>query len=114
MKAVNLFSQSTIELSPRIHIHGFAGEQLMVTHVTLEAGAVSIPHAHPHEQMAIVLRGEVEFTIGDEQGVFKAGDVISIPGNVLHGASARSETELIELFTPVREDLVEKLSLKRE
>ena len=110
MKVTNLFSQKAAELSPHILTQGYAGEKLMVTHVLVEANAVSQPHSHPHEQMMLVMRGELELTLGEERRVLKAGDVVFIPGNVTHGVTSFAETELVEVFTPVRDDLVEKLA----
>jgi len=110
VKVTNLFSQKAAELSPHILTQGYAGEKLMVTHVLVEANAVSQPHSHPHEQMMLVMRGELELTLGEERRVLKAGDVVFIPGNVTHGVTSFAETELVEVFTPVRDDLVEKLA----
>jgi quercetin dioxygenase-like cupin family protein len=100
-----------VETAPHIHMAGFTGTDLMVTHLTFEAGAVGTLHAHAHEQMTVVLRGEMEFTLGEERTVLKAGDVIDIPGNVIHGVVALTEVELLDIFTPVRTDLVDKLGL---
>ena len=112
MRTTSLFSQKKIETAPHIHTSGFIGEQLMTTHLLFEAGAVGASHSHSHEQLTVVLRGEMEFTLGDERRVLKAGDAISIPGNVIHGTVALVETELLDIFTPIRVDLVEKLLLE--
>src|ERR1700737_2252052 len=114
MKTSHLFTQKTIEMSPRVYASGFAGEQLMVTHLVFAAGAVGAKHAHSHEQMTIVLRGEMEFTLGEERKILKTGEVIAIPGNVVHGVLALTETELLDIFTPVRVDLIGKLKLEEQ
>jgi quercetin dioxygenase-like cupin family protein len=111
MKTSNFFGQEAAELSPRLHTQGFVGEQLMVTRVTFEAGGVGALHSHPHEQMTIVLSGEVEFTLGDESKIIKTGDAVSIPGNMVHGAKALTEAILLDIFNPVREDIAQKLGL---
>ena len=111
MKTSNLFGQQKVETAPQIYTAGFTGDNLMVTHLIFEAGAVGTLHAHPHEQMTVILRGEMEFTLGDERKVLKAGDVLAIPSNVTHGVVALTETELLDIFTPVRTDLAEKLGL---
>lgn len=111
MKTSNLFGQKTVETAPHIYTQGFTGEQLMVTHLVFEAGALGTSHAHPHEQMTVVLRGEMEFTLGEERKVLRTGEAIAIPSNVVHSVVALTETELLDIFTPVRNDLAEKLGL---
>ena len=111
MKTLNLSDQETIEMAPGVQAQGFTGEQLMVTHLFFEAGAGPAAHSHPHEQMTIVVRGEAEFTLGDERKVLKAGELISIPSNIVHRAVALTEVEMFDIFTPIRTDLVEKLGL---
>jgi quercetin dioxygenase-like cupin family protein len=111
MKTISLSSQNIVETAPGVHMQGFAGEQLMVTHLFFEAGAGPAAHSHPHEQMTIIVSGEVEFTLGEERAVLKAGDLISIPSNVVHRAVALTAVEMYDIFTPTRTDLIEKLGL---
>lgn len=111
MKTSNLLEQQASETAPLTHMCGFAGQELMMTRITFEAGAIGTSHAHPHEQMTIVLRGEIEFTLGDEHRLLKAGDVVSIPSAIYHGVVARTAAEVLDVFTPVRQDLIEKLNL---
>lgn len=113
MKTGVLFTKDKVETDPGIHTSGFTGEQLMVTHMHFAAGAVGASHAHPHEQLSIVLRGEIEFTLGEERSVLKAGESVSIPSNVVHSVVALTETELLDIFTPLRADLMEKLALSK-
>jgi quercetin dioxygenase-like cupin family protein len=110
MKTDTLFPHTTnVPLSAGVSLSGFTGEQLMVTHLLFEAGAVGAIHAHPHEQITVVLSGEIEFTLGEESKVLKAGEAVAIPGNMRHGVVARTQAEVLDIFTPIRADLVEKL-----
>ncbi len=52
----------------------------------------------------------MEFTIGEEQKTLKAGDAVIIPGDAIHSAKAIVQSELLEVFSPVREDLVKRYS----
>lgn len=108
---MNIRKEPATEMSPGVQAQGFTGDQLMVTHLYFEAGAAPPAHSHPHEQMTIVVSGEVEFTLGEERKVLKAGDLISIPSNAVHQAVALTEAEMFDIFTPIRADLVEKLGL---
>ncbi len=110
MQTTHLFDEKKMELFPGIDTQIFAGRQVMVMHVVLEQGAIATAHEHPHEQISVVLQGEMEFTIGDEQKTLKTGDAVVIPGDVTHSAKAIVRCELIEAFNPVREDLVKRYS----
>ena len=38
------------------------------------------PHSHANEQIVWMLKGKMEFRLGDEQRVCGPGDVVVIPG----------------------------------
>lgn len=90
---------------PGVQIHTAAGQQLMLSLVEFEPGAVVEPHSHPHEQMGILLEGQLEFVIGDERQVLKPGQMWRIPGGVVHSARAGDQpVKALDVFHPVRED----------
>ena len=83
------------------------GEQLMMCRLTLQPHVDTPVHSHPHEQMTIVERGRVRFTIAGEPRVAAAGDVLHFLPNVTHGATMLDEVVvLIDIFTPIREDFL--------
>jgi quercetin dioxygenase-like cupin family protein len=106
MKATHLFDEKKMPLFPGIDAQIFSGDGAMVMRVQIANGAVATPHSHHHEQISILLKGRADFTVGDETARYHAGDVILIPGNVVHTVTALEECELIEVFTPIREDLL--------
>lgn len=78
----------------------------MLVIVDLEANSILPPHTHPHEQAGYILKGNVEFTINGENRLLEPGDMYFIPGNVKHSAKVGSNpVQLIDIFTPIREDL---------
>jgi len=79
----------------------------LVTHsfVQCEAGASFPEHQHPHEQTVIVLEGELELRAGDETCRLTPGMVYAIPGNVPHSGRAVVASRVLDVFSPVREDL---------
>jgi quercetin dioxygenase-like cupin family protein len=80
-------------------------ENVMITFFDLEPGAIIPQHQHPHEQITFVLEGAMEFTLGDETRVIKAGEGVTIPPNISHGAQILSEpTKAIDAWNPIRED----------
>ncbi len=110
MNSLNVFDQKKAELSPGTSFSGFAGQNLMITHLHFKAGAVGSIHAHPHEQLTLVLQGEITFTLNDERRLLKTGDVVAIPSNIPHGVFAQTDAEVLDIFTPIREDLMAKLN----
>ena len=71
---------------------------------TVKAGAAIPIHTHMHEQVAHVLEGKFELTVGDETGVLEPGTVAVIPSLVPHGGRALSDCQLLDVFYPERED----------
>ncbi len=96
-------SQHTI--FPGVNIFTSAGDEMMLSFVEFEPRAVVEPHSHPHEQMGLLLEGELEFNIGDERRVMKPGDMWRIPGGVIHSAVAGdTPVKALDVFHPIRED----------
>ena len=51
---------------PGVHIKTYAAEKMMLSVVDLEPRAMVEEHAHPHEQVGMVLAGRAIFFIGGE------------------------------------------------
>ena len=41
-------------------------------------------HRHPYEEVFVVLEGEATFTLGEEERIVRAGDVVVAPPGVAH------------------------------
>ena len=84
------------------------GENVMVCRLRFAPRVVTPEHEHPHEQITLVERGRVLFTVGDEQRVAEAGDVLHFPPGSWHGATMLDEeVVLIDIFSPIREDFLD-------
>jgi quercetin dioxygenase-like cupin family protein len=93
------------EIFPGVHIFTTAGDRMMLSVVELAPHAVVEPHSHPHEQMGLLLEGELTFTIGGQTRTLKPGDMWRIPGGVVHGCVAGDQpAKALDVFQPVRED----------
>ncbi len=98
-------SGSRRALFPGVSIEATAGENLMLSLVTLEAGAVVPMHSHHHEQMGMMISGRLEFTIGGVTRVLGPGDCWRIPGHVPHTVRAIDGPAIaLDVFHPVRDD----------
>jgi len=90
---------------PGVHIRTCATDRLMVSVVDLEPNSVVEEHAHPHDQVGMLLTGRVRFVIGDEEKLLGAGDVWCIPGGVRHKVLTLDEpARALDIFTPLREE----------
>ena len=94
-------------LSEGIERQMIIGEQLMVCRLRFAPNIYTPAHDHPHEQITIIEQGRVRFTIGDQERIAHAGDVLHFPSGCWHGATMMDEeVVLIDIFTPLREDFL--------
>ena len=95
------------QLEEGIQRQMIVGENLMICRLRFAPNVVTPAHDHPHEQMTIVERGRVLFTIGEEQRIANAGDVLYFPSGTWHGATMLDEeVVLVDIFSPIREDFL--------
>ena len=83
-------------------------DKLMVVKVEFEKGGIGVLHQHYHSQITHVESGKFEVQINGEKKILAAGDAFYIPPNVLHGAVCLEAGVLIDVFSPMREDFIEK------
>jgi quercetin dioxygenase-like cupin family protein len=79
-------------------------ERMMLVRHLMEPGWIGTKHSHPHEQLVYVIRGHLRVTVGEQAFDAAAGDSFVVPGGVEHQASAVEESEVLDVFTPFRED----------
>jgi quercetin dioxygenase-like cupin family protein len=90
---------------PGVEIRTTAGTNTMLSVVRLEPESVVLDHAHPHEQMGMLLEGHLEFTVGGVTRVLGPGDIWRIPGGVVHRVRALDQSAVaLDVFHPIRED----------
>lgn len=93
------------QIFPGVTIETSWLERVMTSVVTFEPHSVVEEHSHPHEQMGIIVSGQVEFTIGGETATLGPGDLYRIPSNIRHRVVALGGTAVaFDVFSPVRED----------
>jgi unsaturated pyranuronate lyase len=93
-------------VTPLIRRRLVTGEKQMLVFWRMKAGAHAAAHRHPHEQIFWVLSGKMEFRLGDEKRTCGPGAVGVIPGGVEHEAWFPEDTEVVDLFSPPREDFL--------
>lgn len=77
-------------------------ENLMMTFVEYDPGAVVETHRHRREQITYVLEGVLEVTVGDERQVIGPGEGVRVPRNVAHSSRAvQGPAKALDAWTPV-------------
>jgi quercetin dioxygenase-like cupin family protein len=87
------------------------GERMMLAHVYLKKGCIVPRHQHENEQLTYILEGALKFWIGEdekEEKIIRAGEVLHIPSNVWHKAEAIEDTLDVDVFSPPRQDWLDK------
>ncbi len=82
------------------------GGALMASEMRFDAGAVGAEHDHPHEQIVYVVSGELDFTVEGETRRIGPGDSIYVPSGVRHGVVSITDSVLLDVFTPQRDDFL--------
>jgi len=83
------------------------GEKCMLIMITLKKGCIVPKHKHPEEQFSFIVKGKVKYEIvGKEAAILRDGGVAHLPGNVEHGLEALEDTLCLDVFTPVRKELL--------
>jgi quercetin dioxygenase-like cupin family protein len=87
------------------------GERMMLAHVYMKKGCIVPKHSHENEQITYILEGALQFWIGvdeQEEVIVRAGEVLHIPSNVPHKALALEDTLDVDIFSPPRQDWLDK------
>jgi quercetin dioxygenase-like cupin family protein len=97
------------EIEPREMMPGFRAKFIHTDRVTIAfwqiaAGTVLPEHSHPHEQIATMLEGQFELTVGGDTQVLEAGQVAVIPGDTLHSGRAITNCRIQDVFQPPRDE----------
>ena len=91
------------ELAPGLTTRIFAGEQAMLSVVTLAPNSEGVMHHHPEEQWGVLLEGSAIRFQGGEEIPVKKGDFWRTPGNVPHTMRAGPEgARVLDIFSPPR------------
>jgi quercetin dioxygenase-like cupin family protein len=87
------------------------GDRMMLAHVYLKKGCIVPKHSHENEQLTYILEGALRFKLGESQDIevtVNAGEVLHIPSNLPHEAEALEDTLDVDVFSPPRQDWLDK------
>ncbi len=84
------------------------GEKSMVAKMNYVNGNFATTHSHPNEQSGYVVSGKYRLIIDAPDGkidvILNPGDSYAIPENYPHSFEVIEGGEVIDVFTPIRED----------
>lgn len=77
---------------------------LMLVRHRFTKGWTGARHSHVHHQLVYVTSGRVRLEAEGKTWELGAGDSVAVEGGVEHCASALEDSEVLDVFTPYRED----------
>ncbi len=80
------------------------GNKSMITKMNYKVGDKVPPHSHPNEQAGYVISGEYIIEYGKIKETLQKGDSYCVAENVEHSWEVIVGGEVIDVFTPPRED----------
>ncbi len=81
-------------------------DQLMMVKVKFAKGAIGYEHLHFHSQCSYIVKGCFEVTINGEKQILRAGDGFYAEPEMVHGVICLEDGELIDAFSPPRQDFL--------
>ena len=84
------------------------GDHITVGRFELKQGSAVPAHSHANEQISIVLEGVIRFRVDGVDTIVRGGEVMQIPGHAVHEVEALEDTLVVDVFSPVRQDWIDK------
>jgi quercetin dioxygenase-like cupin family protein len=112
MSTATLHRWSEVEaeqLNPLLSRQFVTGAQSMFARVVLAKDCVVPRHSHPNEQITFITEGALRFDFDDGTShIVHAGEVLVIPSDLPHSATALVDTIDFDIFAPPRQDWINK------
>ncbi len=86
-----------------------AGSCVQMSFLRIEPDSTIALHAHPEEQLRLVVRGGAKETVLDKTSDVEKGAAAVLPGGMVHaGTAGKKGCDIIDVFWPPRADYSEK------
>ena len=96
------------QLNPATARQYLTGDRVTVARFELKQGGIVARHSHENEQVSCVLSGALKFRLNGQEILVGAGEVLQIPGGLAHEVEVIEDTVVIDVFSPVRQDWIDK------
>ena len=97
--------QNEIPAEPVTHLFSrrfFTDDKITMAFLTSKEGCVLPRHQHDSEQFSYCMSGALQFKIGGEEMILRAGELVEIPLKVPHEAVVVEDFTGIDVFSPIR------------
>jgi len=98
----------TEQLNPSTARKYITGDRVTVARFELKRGGIVPRHSHENEQVSCVLSGTLTFKMKGQEIIVHAGEVLQIPGWLEHEVEVVEDAVVIDVFSPVRQDWINK------
>src|SRR5690349_3809544 len=96
------------QITPAISRKFISGDRVTVARFELKRGGIVPMHSHDNEQVTFVISGALKFKIENREVVVRGGEVLQIPGAVPHEVEVVEDALVVDVFSPVRQDWIDK------
>lgn len=80
------------------------GKDTMVTKMLYKSTDNVPVHQHPNEQSGYVISGKYKLKFDGQEFLLSEGDTYSIPANIEHSIEILQAGEVVDVFSPIRQD----------
>ena len=95
-------------VTPHIARRFITAERVTIAQFELKRGGIVPRHSHESEQVTCMISGALKFTMDGQEVVVRAGEALQIPSWVEHEAEVLEDAVAIDVFSPVRQDWVDR------
>jgi quercetin dioxygenase-like cupin family protein len=97
-------------IAPGIRRFVFTLKQLMGVYFEIDPGVKVAEHAHPHEQMGMLIQGKTRWHIQGRERIVEAPAIYRIPSQEPHAMEVIGDKPalILDSFTPIREDFLQE------
>jgi len=81
-------------------------DNMMLCYFFLEENSEVPLHSHKEHQIGYVIKGKLHFFTESEEFLAEEGDSYVFESNEKHGAKILEDSEVIDVFSPSREDYI--------
>ena len=103
-QVIDLRTAAAIEPARGVRMRPLFGDDAMLNLIEFEPGAEVPLHSHPHEQLGLMLEGDLTLVIDGVPHELAPHTGYQIPGGVEHSARSEHGCRVLDVFQPVRED----------
>jgi unsaturated pyranuronate lyase len=95
-------------ITPFVSRRFITGDRMTVAQFDLKRDGVVPRHSHDQEQFTCVLSGRLKFVMNGQEFVAGPGEVVQIPGWVEHEVHVVEDARVLDVFSPIRQDWIDK------